>query len=120
MPVFHRNDFQESHPGGFLRRYRYRPWLRNHAGGKAQSFDLFHSLWERAVLDAHDQIHNPAVAAVSEVIPAVLVPENLEARRAVAAERGAVHVVPRTAGKVRNRSGKEYLPRGLNWLPVMS
>ena len=44
-------------------------------------------------MDAHDQIHDPAVAAVSEVIPAVLVPENLEARRAIAAERGAVHVI---------------------------
>ncbi|KXU44599.1 hypothetical protein HMPREF2533_02727 [Bacteroides fragilis] len=47
------------------------------------------------------------MAAVSEVIPAVLVPENLEARRAVAAERGAVHVVsPVPPGRFVTVAGK--------------
>ena len=55
--------------------------------------EFLHGLRKGAVFHTHDQIHRPAIRTVPKIIPAVLLPENLEARGSIGTEGGTVHVI---------------------------
>ena len=73
-------------------RFPYRGRHGKLRGGPHPS-QFLHRLRKGAVFHTHDQIHRPAIRTVPEIIPAVLLLENLEARGSVGTEGGTVHVI---------------------------